>query len=446
MLAMRREDLEARFLELLLLPVPGSASFPVAVSQRWPEILREVGSRLTRVIRIARSAEWPQAVTHLLEAADDQNWEARSHAMGSLLELEEWGCLTSTELRRLGKLLWARVSQQTGLPDMPGVLNFVYLSLPEPRKGLALERFRKYLRDRDLQRFCHQAPGPDGTPRRVFTGYVYPDIYPVDWLGATAIPVATRAGRRGINWSKSDAALLFRKMHGWWVDEGRDLIASPVGSPFMGQFGDQPPRDRIDKIFRALTLIVIPRTTARSSLATEVIGLVDEIDAGKVPVESVLPVLIQINPGSEKAIASRLRRALATHDEDRQRAALNGLTNWLQNQAGSPLALRGLELPRVPEDLLQELGSRVANQRQPGLRLALGTAISVLRSFPERANRRFVKSLTLGLDYLLAETQYRMDDDSAGQIPAAETPTYRLLTRTVSCRIVASLPRPFRSD
>jgi hypothetical protein len=150
------------------------------------------------------------------------------------------------------------------------------------------------------------------------------------------------------------------------------------------------------------------------------------MDARNVAVEPVLPALLHLHPEREQATASRLRRALSSHDEKKQRAALSGLLNWLQNQAASPLAVRGYQLPRMPENLLQELGSIIANRRQPGLLAALGAAITVLEHFPQRANRRFIDSLTDGLDSLLIETQYRANDEPVGQVPYEDIPTYRM--------------------
>jgi hypothetical protein len=168
--------------------------------------------------------------------------------------------------------------------------------------------------------------------------------------------------------------------------------------------------------------------------------LVAEVEERNLPFEAILPALVQLNPEAERVTANRLRRSLATQDEKRQRAALRGIMTWLRNQVGFSIAIRGYRLPRFPEDLLQELGSRVANRRQPGLQLSLEAAISVLRRFPERANRRFIQSLTLGLDYLLEETQYRVDDLPISPIPAANTPAYRRLAAQLA-GLLARHPR-----
>jgi hypothetical protein len=362
--------------------------------------------------------------------------------MATLLRLHDWGCLTAPELRQLARLLWARVNERTGLPDTPGVQNFVYLSLPEPRGVRVVERFRKYLREGDVLRFCQQTTGPGGAVQRSFTGYMNPDAYILSWLGATDVPSSTdarRRNRRFLDWTRAEAVTLFRKLQSWWTEEGRDLLGGPTGSPFIDQLSVDPLHERIDHIFEALERIVIPRVRVGSRLATEVIAFVREIESCNVPVEAVLPALLRLEPQSEKATAAQLRRSLGTHEEERLRAALRGLTSWLRNQPNSPGAMRGYRLPRVPEDLLQELGSRVAGRRQPGLRHTIAASISVVQNSPERVNRRFIQSLTVGLGYLISETQYRTEDDAPGQIPAAETPTYRLLTTRLAS-LLAQIP------
>src|SRR5262249_39425110 len=70
--------------------------------------------------------------------------------------------------------------------------------------------------------------------------------------------------------------------------------------------------------------------------------------------------------------------------------------------------------------------SIVANRRQPGLLATLVFTITILEHFPQRANRRFIESLTVGLDSLLVETQYRANDEPVGQVPYEDAPTYRM--------------------
>jgi hypothetical protein len=445
-LAMRDDDFNARFLEVLALPVPGSDSFPVALAQRWPQPVWELGGRTLRIVRDRRSEQWRQAVAHLLGAASSNRWEVRLHALASLLRLEEWGCLTASEVQRLVRTLWARVSQRTGLPEMPGLLNVTHLSLPEPKKGKVSELYRKYLTNGDLLRFCQQTAGPTGAMQRVFTMYSNPDEYILDWLGATATPGATIAlpKRRFINWSRADATLLFKKLRSWWQEEGRELVSASGVSPFTGQISDDICRQRMNYILEALELIVIPRAVVGSRLGSEIVELVNDIDARQVPVERILPALLRLKPDAEKATASRLRRSFATSDEQRQRAALAGLTSWLRNQVDSSVATKGYQLPRVPDDLLQELGARVANRRQPGLGLVLETAVVVLRGFRERVNLRFIRALTIGLEYLLVETQYRLDDESTDQIAAADIPMYRMRGAQIA-GLLARMPHG-RSD
>lgn len=232
--------------------------------------------------------------------------------------------------------------------------------------------------------------------------------------------------RRFINWKQADAELLLRKLRAWWEEEGKDLLGTPTTSSFFGPLQVELIRQRIEYVLEALRRIIIPRTRAATPLAASVIDLVTEMETRGVPIEPVLPALLHLDRRRQKEISSRLRRGLATHDVRRQRAALSGLASWLRNQDQSPLAIRGYHLPPMPEDLLQELGSIIANRRQPGLLAVLQYAIIILEHFPKRANRRFIDSLTVGLDSLLVETQYRTNDEPAGQVPYEDVPDYRM--------------------
>jgi hypothetical protein len=428
MLAMPREDLEARALELVSLPVPGSRTFPVRLPQHWPEPALDLPQRLQGLKRAPRNALWARAVAMLLEAAAEEAWEVRSNALGRLLVLHHFGVLTNSELGHWSRLIWRKVSQATGLPEMPGVQNSACLSLPGPPGRSVVDLFRRYLAQGNLLRFTQPVAGADGVVRRQFTAYLNPDAYILDWLGATEVPGGpTKPGREFVNWKRTEAVSLLRKFRDWWEEEGRDLLITTANSPYFGSMQEEPIRRRLEWILEALRRIIIPRARPGTTLAREVMEFVDDMDSRNVAVEPVLPALLHLDPGRVRATASRLRRALAAHDEKKQRAALNGLASWLRNQTGSPLAVRGYQLPRMPENLLQELGSIIANRRQPGLLVALEAAITVLERFPHRANRGFIDSLRVGLDSLLAETEYRANDEPGGQVPYEAVPTYRML-------------------
>jgi hypothetical protein len=432
-LAMPRETLQARALELFSLPVPGSRSFPVELPRDWPEPAFDLPKRLQSLERLASDEAWTRMIAELLEAAGEDQEAGRTNALGRLVVLYRFNVLTNSELRQLNRLLWRRVNPATGLPELPGLQKWTCLTLPAPPSVSVIDLFRRYMEQGDLLRFTQVETGSDGIARRQFTAHVNPDAYVLDWLGATRIPGSRPEPRRKfVNWTRADAATLLRKLRGWWDEEGRDLLGTTTGPSFFVSLRDVLIRNRLELILEALREIVIPRARTGTPLADEVLAFVSDMDNRNVAVEVVLPALLHLDPRRERETASRLRRALAAHNEERQRAALSALGNWLRNQAGSPLAVRGYRLPRMPENLLQELGSIIANRRQPGLLDTLRFAITVLEHFPERANRRFIESLTVGLDSLFEETQYRPNDEPVGHVPYEDVPVFRLLAARVA--------------
>ena len=174
---------------------------------------------------------------------------------------------------------------------------------------------------------------------------------------------------------------------------------------FLGASGDGGLRDRIHYILNALACVVIPRISPGSPVADHVLSLVSDFQQNGLPTEAILPALLMIADDPEST--SRLRRGLASPDEDTHISALRGLLYWLDNQPTikTPEGVR--TLPPIPRDLVHEIGVIVAGRRQPGLTQALGAVVAILRRCAETVDDHFLESLRVGLDYLFAEASYR---------------------------------------
>ena len=240
---------------------------------------------------------------------------------------------------------------------------------------------RRYIQEADIRRFYGEAIGPDGVPQRVITGHLSDDLYIIAWLSATRLIESGGRARQGaefVDWTRAEAESLFRKIKGWWNEEGRQLLATSV-HPYAEAMILEPIRSHIDRILDALESIIIPRTRPGTRRATDIVRCVREIGE-HIPVERVLPALLRLEPSAIEATASQLRQGAVARDKRVQLSSLRGMITWAKYQEGSPLAPHGYSLPPLPNDLLQELGYWIASRRQPGLNLTMEVAIWILRN------------------------------------------------------------------
>ena len=136
-------------LSLLSLPIVGLDGFSVdrpVVNFREPAWLMDKGPSRRRCPppeRSAKTEEQWRAVVDIVARGLSRGGEARKRAMARLATLAAWGRLTSREEQRLASSLWGSDWQQNSdLPKEAGVHPWVFVVLPQPRAGLALDRLR----------------------------------------------------------------------------------------------------------------------------------------------------------------------------------------------------------------------------------------------------------------------------------------------------------------
>src|SRR5207248_5318768 len=149
----------------------------------------------------------------------------------------------------------------------------------------------------------------------------------------------------------------------------------------------------------------------------------EEFSAAGLPVGSVLPATLMLRPADSAAVVSALRREFAHPGIEFYLSALRGIVYWAAHQkadrGGKPL------LPRLPADLVREVGTAVAMRRPDALRLSMDGALAVLGYLGGRADARFRSNLIVGLDYLTTEASYQERAGSTRTIRYEEVPAIR---------------------
>lgn len=426
LLGMTPEDIHARLLELMSLPVPGAIDFQVPFPHDWPNFLYLLPDKALGQIRHGTPSGWASQVERLIDSLSTASTETRGYAALRLQRLNEYGCLTKAEDRRFAKALWTQTSPDNGLPSIRPFRPIVVLSLPEPQEGLAQTRVRAYLKSSDILRVRSRTVDPDGTERWTYTQYTDPDSFLLSWLVTTATVQAHKKDKNHFTWKRREIALLFWKIQQWWSQEGRPIIEM-IGpsSPFAESMMVEPVRDRLRITLDVLRDVVLAGTAPSSQLAEEVMALIRTMAVLGIATHAIAPALLKVSPGDVRAALESIHRGLVDSDEHIYFQSVRGLIFWLRTQEAAKTRPLGYQLPKPPESLLRQLGCNMASRRQPGLRITLDAVGTILIECPNAVDDALRDSITIGLEKLQNEAAYQKVADEAGLIPGAEIPEYR---------------------
>lgn len=356
------------------------------------------------------------AVQMLLSLAEegDQVSGVKSRALRRLYWLSGNGFLTKTEGRAFGKALWSKINSRDEVPSIRGLNRHFCLWCPEPTPGKAA---------RHLKAFFLKTPIP-----YFRTGFELGDSrLTALWAGTAEYSgQQTKSGCARLDWNADEVSQILSSILNWWNDEGRTKTKT------SGHWiHDDAINDRLTNVLRILMRVVIPRIKPNGPLTSQVIQLVEEIEASDFPTELVLPALLRFAPERENDFVERLCRALLSNDAKRIESSLNGIFFWMDEYVARRKKRSYYRFPHPPARLLDELAILASHRRQPGLLLVLSAIRWAITSFPTMLSSEFVKHTTTALDCLLCETRF---DSPLSDTPFTqeELPSYRLYAARVA--------------
>ena len=370
-------------LGLLSLPIVGLDDFSVdrpVVNFREPAWLMDKGPSRRRSPPPERSAETEEqwrAVVDIVARGLSRGGEARKRAMARLAALAAWERLTSPEEQRLATSLWGSDWQQNSdLPKEAGVHPWVFVVLPQPRAGLALDRLRA------------------------------PWSRPVDWrdesnelLEEFLSQVGSALG--GLKGREFDVVLTEEEEDVLRAAVERWAQTGPVPTPpWSAQ--DIEPRWKAVRAVAKLLLRLRVSEAAASSLGRTVRSLCHD----EVPAYELVPGILNSAPAQLEDLGWALRLGLAGTESKQLVSAAHGLFLWLEavKNGGSPL-------PPVPVAVLREIGVIVANRRWGALPRALEVSEWVFSEGTDEQQKVLREPLLDGLRRLLEELVYEEDVD-----------------------------------
>lgn len=414
------DDTVARnLLALISLPIPEIEGFTVSSvhSADWPEPMQYLEEkRGLAESQPPDEVRWHREINNLEQAVRMGSPTARWRAALRLWKLQQIGLLNKSEVDEFGQALWSKTDAKTGLPSETQWHDFMFLYLPSPNPPQVREILRHACTHGELEDLSRMVPAPDGSDRmEISIGLPEKELQTL--LGATHHRGQKPFGSNlGIDWTSDEAYAIFGKIERWWRRDGQRVAARHESTP-RKLFPPLP--QRLQLVAAVLGRIVLPNVTRKDARYVALEKFLSEIGAVEPLVHALVPFSIG-NPRSKlKTVTSQLRKGIVSNNPEDVEAAMQGVVNWLWG-------MKYYKFPKMPGDLLREIGNFISARRQRGLLSAIERATQIVTQIPECANGAFLNSLTIGLEYLLEETSYTLEEgDTNRTVPIKEIAIYR---------------------
>ena len=151
--ALPAERRQCRAIELLSTEIAGLDSDKPIMEHRWPDPGAVVADPDNELLRTPENEpQWRNAI-NLITRGLSGNATARRRAASRMISLTRSNLLTEEEQSRAATALWdEQHTALDGLPENTPIFDFAFFTFPEPKPGLALERFRnKWTRHDEAQ-------------------------------------------------------------------------------------------------------------------------------------------------------------------------------------------------------------------------------------------------------------------------------------------------------
>lgn len=376
--AMPEDCRAARVLDLLSAPIVGMDNFKAFQSHYLDpgELLQD---ELSPPIRTDENENRWQQIVNLLERGLQTGGDARARAALRVASATFRERSTEAESYKIANALWNE--EYTKPDDLPGeteLFDWVFLLLPEPKPGLAEQRFRR-------KWLAISKESQENAPKVE------------DILGEVgrAILSLNRFGR-SLEISEDERVYLIQLIEQWSDTSMPSHIFSPMEDRLL---------EPIVHVLAGLPTI-ISTFKIPESVGSKLFEKVKKLNESKTPGFRLMAGLVKAMPNRFDEFALSMRMGLASDNENLAENAAAGLYHWLTTSADA-----NAQIQPPPDDLLREVGIIIATHRTKALGHALQVAKWVFDEGSD-AQKEIIRELALqGLGYLAEELRYDRDEN-----------------------------------
>lgn len=321
------------------------------------------------------NVQWVNTVQFLVRSLSFEK-DARSRAMLRLVNATMANRLIDQETDQVAQAIWdQRQKSEYGLPGEEDLHQWVFLCMPEPEAGTALNWFRKtWLSSEDESELDDDQ-------------YVGSAIY---HIGDIIENSSTQSFEFQL--TTSDKSYIVQLADRW--------SQTPVPTTLqldMPMARSQYSRS-LHRVVQGLTSILL-HMELPSSVANALYAKSKDLLKVGLYAQALLVGLNRVMPQLNEEISTTFRKGLSTEIEDQVNDTISALRVWLYFSK-----LHKTDPP--PNELVREVGYAIATRRRPAIGPALGLAKWVFES-GNNPERDVLRTLTLeGLSFLVHELDY----------------------------------------
>ena len=397
----------SRVLDILGTPIVGLDGFQAQSESRHPDpgTLLVIDSELLLPARTNDNEKRWQAVVRLLIRGLVAGGAARRRAATRLLSVTSRGRLTEAEISQVGDALWnEKYTPDDSLPKNTDLDDWEFLVLPEPKPGLAEQRFRRKWLSSDSVKVLDSAPSPGETITVSFPNEPTNPASLEDTLwnvGFACSSIRKSGGKFELSsverkhimdlvslWSKAD-------------------VPTYSFSPFGQDAARQPTLRALAGLASILAEVAIPEPVGE-----DLYRKLQRLTESGIPAFEPIGELVQIIPHRMGEMVSWLRSGLATDNGEIVTSALSCLVSWAKKSK-----MADLPVPLPPSDLFREVGLMIAARRKEALSWALQVAKLVFDEGTEERREAMSEYVLQGLSYLAEKLRYEREHDDDIDVP-----------------------------
>ena len=398
--ALPSDHRSSRILDVLGAPIVGLDGFQVQIESQHPDpgsLLGRDSGPLLPERGGGHEVRW-QTVARLLIRGLEASGAARKRAAIRLVSVMAQNRLTESEVSQVGAALWAAEhTPDDGLPENTDLYDWMFLVLPEPKPGLAEQRFRrKWLStgpvelqdsiERSGETITVSFPNEPTNPAR---------LEDTLWNLGAALSILRDDGR-AFELSVEEREHIVGLVLLW---AKADVPSYPF--PFFSELALEPTRMALQMLPSIVAQVAIPEPVGQ-----DLYQKLKVLSESGIPAFKPIGELVQIIPDRMDEMVSWLRSGLASDNGEMVTSALSCLVSWPKT--------RKMADPPVhppPSDLFREVGLLIAARRKEAISSALQVAKLVFDEGTEEHREAMSEYVLQGLAYLAEELRYDREHD-----------------------------------
>ena len=419
------EHRDRRIFDLLNAPIAGLDALLPRVERQYPEPVMVLAEYRGFPRRTQDNEDLWQATIDLVVRGLSGNRASRGRAAFRAWYLSDSKLLREPESLQIAQALWnPRNTPSEDLPRNTGLADADLLYLPEPKTGVAQERFRKKCLSPPKQlvdsggdkKDLNASGGEGGTSSSTSAGRT-PDTNTILSQAGAGLRVCKLKGSP-LTFSDEENQYLTHVIE-QWLDTP---LPMPQGSPIINRGRTEPLLQSLGGLPFLVEEISLP-----SAVAEKLLSRCQELNRQQIPAHLLTTSLIGTLPERLEDIVTSLRIGLTSSDIEMAHDAAESLVKWLERSKDPEL-----QIPAPPEDLIREVGIAIASRRIPALVGALRAATWIFDEGTAQQQETISSLVQDGMNFLALELHYGQEYYDEAYVP---------LLRLLSARLTVAMAK-----